>query len=382
MPYIPVMHIAALRILRLVQTSARRRAGWPVERLRIIFFHDLRNDALIHQIVITHLLRFRQPAVLCIDKLFHLIVAAPQAKACMMAQTFDIVNKLRADIRLKLRRQIINCACKHEVLPYDESELIAEVIEPVLRIVATTPDTNRIKIRPFRLFKQRPRRLRRHPSEQMVLRNIVGTHCKDIDSIDTDRKILAPLIFRAVHRHCAKANAAFPAIQLFSFKIERHFYRIQILSAIAVRPPQLRILDHKLLRTAGSMHLRTIRCRHFYGIIQSALLRICFILRYFLGLCIPHSGRIFHLRAAVHINCKVQRYPAVCMLLRHINAVDSCLIHTKQCHRTEQSRIRQMCTPVPSKHAVRFTDIYKAIHRIFAAMRFAYLKCFCDVFVR
>ena len=299
-----------------------------------------------------------------------------------MAQTFDIVNKLRADIRLKLRRQIINRTCKHEILPYDKSKLIAEVIEPVLRIIATTPDTNCIKIRPFRLFEQRPRRLRRHPSEQMVLRNIVGTHCKDIDSIDTDRKILAPLIFRTIHRHCAKSDAALPAIQLFSFKTKGHFYRIQILPAIAVRPPQLRILDHKLFRTAGGMHLCAIRRCHLYRIVQSALLRICFILRYFLCLCIPHSGRIFHLRAAVHINCKVQCYLAICMLLRHINAVDSCLIHAKQCHRTEQSRIRQMCTPVPSEHAVRFTDIYKTIHRIFAAMRFAHLKRLCDVFVR
>ena len=81
MPYIPI------NVHRRVPGSAARSGtrpmtGWMANRMSAdhILFHDLRNDTLIHQIVITHLLRLRQPAVLCIDKLFHLIVAAPQAR--------------------------------------------------------------------------------------------------------------------------------------------------------------------------------------------------------------------------------------------------------------------------------------------------------------
>ena len=112
----------------------------------------------------------------------------------MVAQTFHVINKLSADIFFKFRRQIVNRTCKHEVLPYDKAQLIAKIIEPVFRIIAAAPYTDRIEIRPFTLLQQAARRLRCDPSEQVILRNVICTHCKDIHSIDADCKILAPFI--------------------------------------------------------------------------------------------------------------------------------------------------------------------------------------------
>ena len=51
----------------------------------------------------------------------------------------DIIFQLSTDIFLKLRRQLINRAGKHKVLPYGQTQLVTDIIEPVVGIEAASP---------------------------------------------------------------------------------------------------------------------------------------------------------------------------------------------------------------------------------------------------
>lgn len=58
-PYIPIMHIAAIVVIRFVKVTAGGGGGWTIWEIRRIFFHGIRNDALKNQMVIHQLLAGR-----------------------------------------------------------------------------------------------------------------------------------------------------------------------------------------------------------------------------------------------------------------------------------------------------------------------------------
>ena len=70
------------------------------------------------------------------------------------------------------------------------------------------------------------------------------------------------------------------------------------------------------------------------------------------------------------------------MFLADIDTVNSAFGHRQQIHRTENSCIRQMSTPVPSEHAVCFSDMYKSVHRIFTSVCRLFFVSFFNIFQR
>ena len=214
MPYLPVMHISTIRIIRLIKRSAWWRACRPVKCIRIIFSEYFRNNALIHQQIVSHLCRFRYPITL-FYKHFHLIIATPQCKWRMMTDSFDIINKFLTDICLKFRCQFIDRAGKHKVLPYHQAKFITKIKEPVLRIIAAAPDTNRVKVCSLTLKKQFSGTFLWGSLQQIILWNIVCTHCKNLMAIHFVSKAFSPLIFLNVHGQCPKSDFLTPGIDGF-----------------------------------------------------------------------------------------------------------------------------------------------------------------------
>ena len=136
-----------------------------------------------------------------------------------MAKPFDIIDKFGTDVSLKFRCQIIHCTGKHEILPYDQSQFIAKIIEPVFRIITTAPYTNGVEIGSLTLFQQFSGCSRSYSSQQMILRNIISSHGKNIFFIDLMSKADTPLIRFYMHGHRAKSNPSLPGIHFFSAPI-------------------------------------------------------------------------------------------------------------------------------------------------------------------
>ena len=83
------------------------------------------------------------PVVPCIGTL---IPTAPYHNAWVMTQTAHIVDGFLAHTLQPFTLSRIGTAGKHEVLPHHQSHLVAEVIEQVILIDATTPHANHVHI--------------------------------------------------------------------------------------------------------------------------------------------------------------------------------------------------------------------------------------------
>ena len=154
MPYIPVVTVSSVLIVRIIKAASGAWGRLPEKGLAVCRFHCFWHHMLKHFYVVrTKIFRLTLHLRPVIPGRLHLIVSAPQGKGCMMTETFDIINKFLTDICLKLRCQFIDRACKHKVLPYHQPQFITEIKEPVLRIIAATPDTYCIKVRSLALKK-------------------------------------------------------------------------------------------------------------------------------------------------------------------------------------------------------------------------------------
>ena len=177
----------------------------------------------------------------------------------------------------------------------------------------------------------------------MILRNVVSTHGKDVHAIDSAVEAFAPLIFFSVHGHGTQTDPSAPHIQFLFPAQEGYFYLIQILFTVTVWPPELWMLYGHSSWIPAVCHNTAIRCCHFHMIAP----------------CLIGLFQFFNL----HVQMK-QHFIGQ-MLLCNVYTVNSGFFHSQQVYRAEQSGIRKMCAPVPSKHTVRLTNVDKSIHGIF-----------------
>ena len=68
------------------------------------------------------------------------------------------------------------------------------------------------------------------------------------------------------------------------------------------------------------------------------------------------------------------------MLLQDQYIVNPSPVYAKQGDRPEDSRIRQMCAPVPAEHIMRLPDMDKALQRIVISQGTAFLEGLADEF--
>ena len=134
----------------------------------------------------------------------------------MMPQPADIVTEFRADIRLKILRQIIDGTGKHKVLPDQKAKFIADVIESIIRIESAAPYTDTVHVGGPCILQKLTRPPGIHPRQQIVLRDIISAHGKNIHTVDAMAETLAIFILPSADCHGAKADAAAPAVQLLS----------------------------------------------------------------------------------------------------------------------------------------------------------------------
>ena len=163
-----------------------------------------------------------------------------------MTKPFYIICKFFSDICFKFRCQLIYGAGKHKVLPYYQAQLITNIKKPVVRIKASAPYADHVKIGKPAVFQKSSGLFFTSSSQKMLLRNIIGSHCKKGFSIYFMGKAFPILIFFALHGHSPKTDPLFPGVFHISFIQKLRLYLVQRLISKSVGPPELRIFNNQL----------------------------------------------------------------------------------------------------------------------------------------
>ena len=91
-------------------------------------------------------------------------------------------------------RKIINCTGKHKILPYDQTQFITYVIEIIIGITPSAPDSYTVKIRFHTVWKKPVWSVPASFSPNTVFWNIVCSFSKNLNSINRKGKPFSPTI--------------------------------------------------------------------------------------------------------------------------------------------------------------------------------------------
>ena len=257
-----------------------------------------------------------------------------------MAQAADIVHKLGFDVLFKVLGEVIHGAGEHEVLPHQQTQLVADIIEEVIGVVAAAPYTDAVHVGGFGVLQQPPGALRIHPGQQVVLGDVVGAHGEDIHAVDAVAEALTPLILLPGDGEGAQADAAAPAVKPIA---QLHGDGIQGLIAQTVGPPEGGILDFNdgLLAFGGEN-----------GAVGSDDA----------DLHISGAGELGD------VGIYLQRNLAFLMELQDMDVPDSGGLYAQNADVSPDAGVGQTGAPVPAEHAVGFADQGEAHHGVGGAV--------------
>ena len=151
-----------------------------------------------------------------VHKQFHFVVAAPQAQAGVMAQPPHVVPDLLPDVLGKSGGQVVHRAGEHQVLPNQQAQFITGIKEGAAGVAAAAPNPDTIKIGRCTLFQQLAGPFRGDPGEQVVFRDVIRAHGKDLHPVDLMGKAFPPSVLLPGNRHRAQADPTLPGVQNLS----------------------------------------------------------------------------------------------------------------------------------------------------------------------
>ena len=124
----------------------------------------------------------------------------------MVTDAFDVIDKLGAYVFTETVQQAHMHAGEHKVLPHDQAILVAQVKKVVLRVVSAAPHTDGIEIRGDTVLDQFFGFHFVDAGKDVVLRDIVRTHCKNFNSIDHKAKFFTKTVRSGADRQGAQAD--------------------------------------------------------------------------------------------------------------------------------------------------------------------------------
>ena len=260
-----------------------------------------------------------------------------------MAEPADDIAELGADVLLKLRRQIIHGTGEHEILPHQQSQLITDVEEEIIRIITAAPDTDGVEVGHGSVLQKNPCALGGDAAEQVILGYIVGAHGKNGDAVDGKGEGFALFIFLPRDVKGAKTDPLFPDINGQTGLIEElGFQRIQRMLAVSVWPPQTRLF-HEHMAVGGGAHDISVGIGQRIADRQPA-----------------HRSP----GGNIHLGIQAQGDPAVPVHLTHLHTLELGLGNGPEIDGPVYAGIGEAGTPVPAIHAVCLADHGKALDGI------------------
>lgn len=157
----------------------------------------------------------------------------------MIAQAFDLVDSLGANIFLECGVAGNHVAAETEFLPNQDAKFIADVVEVVMLVKAATPFTYQVHVGIAGGFKNHAVLRRRFPRREAIEGNDVHPFGEYRNAIDDESETLAPLIGITPQFYGAQAGFHLYMGSRFFPDANNCGKAIPILRAVANRVPKL-----------------------------------------------------------------------------------------------------------------------------------------------
>ena len=202
MPHLPIVHVAdSLRVGIVFKVGAG--GTRPVRhRLSILDNHIGQHAIEKNHVVLPDLLRRFLPdcrfELLTVSPMhpsgFNFVVAAPNHDAGMVPQTLYLIDRLLPHIVEKCSVARIHVAAEHKVLPDNESEFVADVVEVVVFVDPASPLADHVHIGVARGLKDLAIRGLSDSGGKTVERNYICAFSKNGNAIDHELHASAPVV--------------------------------------------------------------------------------------------------------------------------------------------------------------------------------------------
>src|SRR2546423_6202298 len=175
-----------------------------------------------------------------------LVVATPDDDARMIPQTLDVIRGLRADVVKKGLIARIHAAREHELLPQKDAHLVAQLVEVVRLVDASTPHAQHVHVCVARRLDELTVSLPRHARRETVSRNPVRAFCENWNAVDYEREALARRVGLLPQLDRAKADACRRLVRLTASDEQSRANVVERGLAHSVRPPEARPVNREV----------------------------------------------------------------------------------------------------------------------------------------
>ena len=180
-----------------------------------------------------------------------LVAAVPQGQARVRAEPRHGLPGLGDHLAAQGLLFGVRGAGEQEVLPHQQTQLVAEVVEIVAFIDPAAPDADQVDIGVAGLTQPGGVPAGVDARQEHVVGNPVDPAGEDRDTVHPEREGGAVLVGGRVELDGAEPDAPAPAVQPSRRARQRHLDRVQPLVPVAVRPPQLGVGDRHVDDHAG-----------------------------------------------------------------------------------------------------------------------------------
>ncbi len=183
----------------------------------------------------------------------YFIVTAPKAQRSVISQPQNLVFKLCGNGFSKFVCQQIGRAGKHKVLPDDDAVFVTPVIKGFRCVMTAAPNPQEVVIGLLAILQQADGFIWRYANQNLIFRNIIGTHGKKLYAVVDKAKFFAKSIFFLGNGQSPQANAGAVKIGHKIFFGSLHWRRnfqcsragIQRLFAQASNPPKFGVCNRQ-----------------------------------------------------------------------------------------------------------------------------------------
>ncbi|MET3144812.1 UNVERIFIED_ORG: hypothetical protein ABIB63_000610 [Xanthomonas axonopodis] len=173
----------------------------------------------------------------------HLVVAAPQHDAGVVAQPLDLFDRLLPGVLAELHVVRRYRAAEHEVLPDHDAQFVGDLVKIVVLVMPAAPHAQHVHVGIARILQGAAHALVRDTCREGIQRNQVGPLGEDRDAVDHDLHALAELVFFAAQLHRAQADDALDLLAVAIGIAHVGHEGVAVLRAVTGRKPALGMGD-------------------------------------------------------------------------------------------------------------------------------------------
>ncbi len=160
-----------------------------------------------------------------------------------MAQTAHVVACFGHHVGTKRRIVArLHAAAEHEVLPDQQAQLVGDVEERIVLIVAATPVAQHVHVGVACGGQHLAQARGVDPCGEGIERNDVGALCEDLYAVDDESEALPALaVLLAAQFNRAQADALLAHQRCIGATVQAGLHGVAVLCTVADRPPALRL---------------------------------------------------------------------------------------------------------------------------------------------